>query len=90
MTQLTLVLVEGEKDDRAVVVEVFVRKQREKPIVEPIADKVDGCIMTLPSPLALVERQTPSPKTYIIHEVRRDECPLRKSTRFEVVREVIN
>ena len=45
--RLTLVLVEGEEDDCAIVVELLVPEQRDQPKVEPVTDKVDGGIVAL-------------------------------------------
>ena len=44
---LTLVLVEGEEDYRAIVVELLVPEQRDQPEVEPVTNKVDGRIVAL-------------------------------------------
>ena len=44
---LTLGLVKGEEDDRAVVVEVAVSEERVEPVREPVAGKVDRRVVRL-------------------------------------------
>ena len=47
MRMLTLVLIEGEEDDRAVVVEVGVPEQRVQPELQPLAHEVDVGVVAL-------------------------------------------
>ena len=44
---LTFVLVKGQEDDRAVVVELRLVEKRDEPEVEPVADKVDRGVVAL-------------------------------------------
>lgn len=44
---LTLVLIEGEEDDSAIVVEIFVLQERDQPEVQPVSDEVDGRVVAL-------------------------------------------
>ena len=86
---LTLVLIEGEQDEGAVVVEAGIIEKGLEPECQEVTGELDSRVVSLKQTSTYSSLPNDRYMTYIVDQVGGDEGPLRNRARVEINSEVV-